>query len=97
MYHSKFVLSKAKTIMKINIYVGNLPKSTTQAELNVLFAQAGEVAAVDMVKDHHTGEFRGYAFVTMSVQREANKAVNMFNAYILNHHVLKVSAAKPTD
>ena len=83
--------------MNTKIYVGNLPKSTTQAELNALFAQAGEVTAVDVIKDHRTGESRGFAFVTMRAQNEADKAVNMFNAYTLNDQVLKVSAAKPIE
>ena len=83
--------------MNTKIYVGNLPKSTTQAELNALFAQAGEVTAVDVIKDHRTGESRGFAFVTMRAQNEADKAVNMFNAYTLNDQALKVSAAKPID
>jgi cold-inducible RNA-binding protein len=80
--------------MNIKIYVGNLSKSTTRAELNALFTQAGEVIAVDVIKDHHTGESRGFAFVTMRAQSEAEKAVNMFNAFTLNDKVLKVSAAK---
>lgn len=83
--------------MNTKIYVGNLPKSTTQAELNALFAQAGEVTAVDVIKDHRTGESRGFAFVTMRAQNEADKAVNMFNAYTLNDQVLKVSAAKAIE
>ena len=83
--------------MNTKIYVGNLPKSTTQAELNALFAQAGEVTAVDVIKDHRTGESRGFAFVTMRVQSGADQAVSMFNAYTLNDQVLKVSAAKPIE
>lgn len=81
--------------MNVKIYVGNLSKSTTRTELDALFAQAGDVIAVDVIKDHHTGESRGFAFVTMKVQSEAEKAVNMFNAFTLNDKVLKVSAAKP--
>jgi RNA recognition motif-containing protein len=81
--------------MNTKIYVGNISKSTTRAELNTLFTQAGEVIAVDVIKDHHTGESRGFAFVTMKVQSEADKAVTMFNAFTLNDMVLKVSAAKP--
>ena len=81
--------------MNTKIYVGNISKSTTRAELNTLFTQAGEVIAVDVIKDHHTGESRGFAFVTMKVQSEADKAVTMFNAFTLNDMVLKVCAAKP--
>ena len=80
--------------MNNKLYVGNLPKSTTQAELNTLFAQAGQVTTVDVIKDRRTGESRGFAFITMGVQSEADQAVSMFNAYTLNDQVLKVSAAK---
>lgn len=80
--------------MNSKLYIGNLPKSTTQAELNTLFAQAGEVTAVDVIKDRRTGESRGFAFVTMGRQSEADQAVSMFNAYTLKDQVLNVSAAK---
>jgi RNA recognition motif-containing protein len=75
--------------------VGNLSKSTTQEELNALFAQAGEVTAADVVKDRKSGESKGFAFITMSAQNEADKAVSMFNRYALSEHVLKVSLMKP--
>lgn len=83
--------------MEVRLYVGNLSKSTTQEELNTLFAQAGEVTAADVVKDRKSGESKGFAFVTMSAQSEADKAVSMFNAYSLSDHVLKVSLAKPRE
>jgi RNA recognition motif-containing protein len=83
--------------MEVKLYVGNLPKSTTQDELGVLFAQAGDVASTELIKDRRSGESRGFAFVTMSAQSEADKAVSMFNAYSLSDHVLKVSLAKPRE
>jgi RNA recognition motif-containing protein len=81
--------------MEVRLYVGNLSKSTTQDELNALFAQAGQVNTVDMIKERKTGESKGFAFVTMNEQAEADKAVSMFNAYSLSDHELKVSPAKP--
>ena len=81
--------------MEARLYVGNLSKSTTQEELNTLFAQAGKVTAVDVIKDRKSGESKGFAFITMSVQNEADKAVSMFDAYSLSDHELKVSPAKP--
>jgi cold-inducible RNA-binding protein len=83
--------------MEAKLYVGNLSKSTTQDELNILFAQAGDVTSSEVIKDRRSGESRGFAFVTMSVQSEADKAVSMFNAYSLSDHVLKVSLAKPRE
>lgn len=81
--------------MEVKIYVGNLSKSTTQQELNTLFTQAGEVTSVALIMDHKRGESKGFAFVTMSAQSEADKAVSMFNTYSLDNHQLKVDLAKP--
>jgi RNA recognition motif-containing protein len=81
--------------MEIRIYVGNLAKSTTDAEIKTLFAQAGEVSAVDLVKDRDSGLSKGFAFVTMTSQAEADKAISMFNAYSLAGNELKVNVAKP--
>ena len=81
--------------MDARLYVGNLSKSTTQDELNALFAQAGEVTAAEVIKDRRSGESKGFAFVTMSAQSEADKAISMFNAYSFNEQDLKVSMAKP--
>jgi RNA recognition motif-containing protein len=86
---------KAVLKMEAKLHVGNLSKSTTQDELNALFAQAGQVTAVEVIKERRTGESKGFAFVTMSEQSEADKAVSMFNAYSLSDHALKVSPAKP--
>ena len=83
--------------MEIKLYVGNLSKTTTQAELNTLFTQAGEVTAVDVIMDRKRGESKGFAFVTMSAQSEADKAVSMFNSYSLDEHPLKVDLAKPRE
>jgi len=83
--------------MEAKLYVGNLPKSTTQEELSVLFAQAGDVTTAEIVKDRKTGESKGFAFITMSALSEADKAVSMFNAYSLSDHALKVSLAKPRE
>ncbi len=83
--------------MEAKLHVGNLSKSTTQEELNTLFAQAGEVTATEVVIDRKSGESRGFAFITMSAQSEAEKAISMFNTYSLSDHALKVSLAKPKE
>ena len=62
-----------------------------------MFTQAGEVTATEVIKDRKSGESKGYAFVTMSAQSEADKAVSMFNTYSLSEHALKVSLAKPRE
>jgi RNA recognition motif-containing protein len=81
--------------MDVRLYVGNLAKSTTADELKTLFTQAGSVASVDMVKDRNSGESKGFAFITMGEQTEADKAISMFNAYSLADRELKVNVAKP--
>jgi len=86
---------EALLVMETELYVGNLSRATTREELVALFARAGDVTAADVVKDRKSGESRGYAFITMSAQNEADKAVSMFNRYALSEHVLKVSLAKP--
>lgn len=81
--------------MEIRIYVGNLNKSTTQEEINTLFSQAGTVSSVDLVMDKATGTSKGFAFVAMADQAEADKAISMFNAYKMGENELKVNVAKP--
>jgi RNA recognition motif-containing protein len=81
--------------MDVRIYVGNLAKSTTQAEINTLFATAGAVTSVELVKEKGTGVSKGFAFVSMPSQAEADKAISMFNAYSLADNTLKVNVAKP--
>ena len=88
-------LTESSNKMDVRIYVGNLNKSTTQDEINTLFAQAGAVTSVDLVKDKVSGMSKGFAFVSMPEQAEAEKAISMFNAYSLADNELKVNIAKP--
>ena len=81
--------------MEIKLCVRNLSKSTTSAELAALFAQVGTVIAVHLIKDRWTDTPKGYAFITMSAQNEADQAVSKFNAYPLNDQELKVKLATP--
>ena len=81
--------------MDIRIYVGNLAKSTTQEEINTLFATAGTVSSVELVKEKGSGLSKGFAFVSMPEQVDADKAISMFNAYSLANNTLKVNIAKP--
>ena len=83
--------------METKVYVGNLSKATTSEELDSLFAQAGDVTAVNIIMDFKRGESKGFAFVTMSAQSEADKAVSMFNSYSLDDHQLRVDLARPRE
>jgi len=79
--------------MDVRLYVGNMAKSTTAEELRTLFAQA--VSQVDVIKDRESGLSKGFGFVTMTDQAEAEKAISMYNAYSMAEHDLKVNVAKP--
>ena len=81
--------------MDVRLYVGNMAKSSTADELRTLFAQAGAVSSVDVIKDRETGLSKGFGFVTMTNQTEADKAITMYNAYSMAEHDLKVNVAKP--
>lgn len=83
--------------MQTKIYVGNLPYDTTEDDLRDLFAQAGTVAAVALIKDRDTGRSKGFAFVEMSNQSEAEKAIQTFNGYTLGERPLKVNLARPKE
>lgn len=83
--------------MEVELYIGNLSKITTEDELDVLFTQAGEVTGVEIFKDRESGESKGFGFVLMSAQSEADKAVSMFNRFTLNDSPLKVSLTKPRE
>jgi len=69
----------------------------TGKELNILFAQAGDVTAIDIITDHQSGRSKGYGYVTMSAQSEADRAVSMFNTFSLDEHQLKVALVKPRE
>ena len=83
--------------METKIYVGNLSYDTTEDDLRTLFAQAGTVASVALIKDRDTGQSKGFAFVEMSNQSEAEKAIQTFNGYTLSNRPLKVNLARPKE
>lgn len=80
--------------MNIQLYVGNLSGLTTQNDLSNLFSQAGDVIEAKLMVDKKNGESKRYAFVTMSAQSEADRAVNMFNRYVLEEFKLVVHMVK---
>jgi RNA recognition motif-containing protein len=83
--------------MQTKLYVGNLSYDTTEDELRTLFTQAGTVTSVALIKDRDTGRSKGFAFVEMSNQAEAEKAIATFNDYTLGSRPLKVNAARPKE
>lgn len=83
--------------MNAKLYVGNLSFDTTEEDLQTLFAGAGTVAAVTLIKDRETGRSKGFAFVEMSSQSEAENAIKMFNNATLGNRNLKVDKARPPE
>ena len=77
------------------LYVGNLPYSTGEAELQELFGRAGNVESVRVMRDAATGRARGFAFVEMSTDEEAQKAATEFNQYQMGGRALTVNEARP--
>ena len=83
--------------METKLYVGNLSYSTTESELTELFAQAGTVKSVALITDRETGRSRGFGFVEMGTQEEAQKAISMFNGNQLGDRALTVNFARQRE
>ncbi len=83
--------------MDVKLYVGNMPYTTTEDELRTLFSQAGSVASVAVIKDRDTGQSKGFGFIEMGTQAEAQKAITMFNRYRLGERELTVNLARPRE
>ncbi len=83
--------------MEVKLYVGNLSYSATEDELHDLFAQAGTVKSVTIVKDRETGRARGFAFVEMETEAEAQKAISVLNGANFMERALTVNLARPRE
>ena len=70
---------------------------TTEEQLRTMFTEAGPVVAVDVIKDRDTGTAKGFAFITMSSQADAAKAITMFNGKEVGGRPLTVNTAKPRE
>lgn len=77
------------------LYVGNLPYNATDQELIALFSDAGSVANVQVMRDTATGRARGFAFVEMASDDDAQKAIAKFHEYSMNGRALVVNEARP--
>jgi RNA recognition motif-containing protein len=77
------------------LYVGNLPYEVGEADLQTLFAQAGSVESVTVMRDQMTGRARGFAFVEMSTDEDAQKAINDLNSKEFGGRNLTVNEARP--
>jgi RNA recognition motif-containing protein len=83
--------------MGTKLYVGNLSFNTTETDLQDLFAQAGPVQEVTLMQDKFTGKSRGFAFVTMTSEQDAQNAVSQFNGKTVEGRPLTVNEARPRE
>ena len=81
--------------MARKLYVGNLPFDTAEQDLRALFAGAGTVDSVNMVRDQATGQARGFAFIEMASDEDAQQAITTLNNYQLGGRALTVNEARP--
>ena len=81
--------------MATKLFVGNLSFHTTPADLESLFGQAGAVTSVNVISDKFSGQSRGFGFVEMGSQADAQTALERFNGYELQGRALTVNEAKP--
>ena len=84
--------------MAKNLFVGSLPFSVSDDALGQLFAQYGQVQSANIIKDKYTGQSRGFGFVEMSTEEEAQKAIEKLNGFNLEGRniVVKEALPKPT-
>ncbi len=83
--------------MGTKLYVGGLPYSTTEQQLSELFSQQGTVTSAKVITDKFTGQSRGFGFVEMSTEEEAQKAISALNGTQLDGRTMTVNEAKPQE
>ncbi|GMT49924.1 MAG: RNA-binding protein [bacterium] len=81
----------------MNIYVGNLPYSATEDDLKGVFAEFGEVASVTLITDKFSGQSKGFGFIEMPNDTEADVAIKELNESDLKGRNIKVNQAKPRE
>ena len=83
--------------MSRKLYVGNLSFNTTEPELEGLFSEAGTVESVRIMRDMATGRARGFGFVEMATEEEAQQAINLTNGREFGGRTLTVNEARPQE
>jgi RNA recognition motif-containing protein len=83
--------------MGSKLYVGSLPYSTTEQQLSELFGQHGSVQSAKVITDRFTGQSRGFGFVEMATDEEAQKAITALNGAELGGRTLVVNEARPQE
>ena len=83
--------------MSIKLYVGGLPYSVTEQQLQELFAQQGAVTSAKVITDRVTGQARGFGFVEMATSEEAQKAISSLNGTQMGGRTITVNEARPQE
>lgn len=81
--------------MSIRLYVGNLPKDLERQELEAVFAEYDSSVSTKVITDRKTGKCRGFGFVTVKSEEQANELIEKFNGYLLKDTPLKIEVAQP--
>lgn len=79
----------------MNIYVGNLPKTTTEESIRKVFEEYGEVGQINIIKDKYTNELRGFGFIEMVSKKEGMAAIQGANGFEFEGNKLIVNEARP--
>lgn len=79
------------------LFIGSLPYSATDSQLEELFAGAGKVDSAKVITDRFSGQGKGFGFVEMTTDEEAQKAIKMFNGYNLDGRTIVVNEARPKE
>lgn len=81
--------------MPIRLYVGNLPKDLEREELEAVFAGAGDFLSTKVITDRKTGKCRGFGFVTVQTDEQADQIIEQFNGHVLKENTIKIEKALP--
>jgi cold-inducible RNA-binding protein len=90
-------IEETVNFMEAKLYVGNLPYTIVDADLQSLFEQAGTVKSAQVIRDRESGRSKGFGFVEMSSSDEANAAINLFHGKDFNGRPLTVNLARPRE
>jgi RNA recognition motif-containing protein len=81
----------------MNIYVGNIPRETSENEVKALFEEFGKVDNINLIRDNYTKTLKGFGFIEMNDSDEAEKAIKNLNGQMFNGRPLTVNVAKPKN
>jgi RNA recognition motif-containing protein len=81
--------------MSVRLYVGNLPEELSRQELEAVFAEAGDTISTKLITDRKTNKCRGFGFVTVKTDEQADEFIEKFNGFVLKDNTLKIEKALP--